>query len=315
MSGQLVVVGAVNVDLVVAADRLPGPGETVVGPSLQRHGGGKGGNAAVAAARSGARVRYVGAVGPDDFGSAALAELESEGVDVGDVVIKDGHTTGAALIVVDPAGENQIAVAAGANAAVTSPDVDAALERADGWVGCLLVSTEIAAAGVVAAVTTAVERSWPCVLNPAPVVPGVAELLELPVILTPNRLELRDLHRLLGGTGEPPVEEMAARVAGHTGAPVVVTLGSAGLLICSPAGEVTAVAATRPRRVVDTTGAGDTFNGVFAAGLAAGADLAAAARRGAAAAAASVEEAGARAGMPDAHRIDALSGVRPTTGS
>ena len=143
MRGRLLVVGALNIDLVVAATALPGPGETVVGTDLQRHGGGKGGNSAVAAVRAGADVRYLGAVGDDDFGTTALAELCAEGIDVTDVVVKKGCATGAAIIVVDPSGENQIAVAAGANGSVTAEDVRAAVERADGWPGCVLVSTEI----------------------------------------------------------------------------------------------------------------------------------------------------------------------------
>ncbi|PKV95373.1 MULTISPECIES: ribokinase [Amycolatopsis] len=304
--GRLLVVGALNVDMVVAASRLPGPGETVVGADLQRHGGGKGGNAAVAAVRSGTDVRYVGAVGPDEFGVAALAELRAEGIDVSDVVIKEGSATGAALIVVDPFGENQIAVAAGANAVVGARDVRAAIERASGWPGCVLVSTEISAAAVVEAVEAATAQGWLCVLNPAPVAPGIQELLKLAPIITPNQGELRDLYQLLGEPGDPPAEKMAAAVASHTRAPVVVTLGADGVLLCGADGVSTRIPAWPARRVVDTTGAGDTFNGVFAASLAAGTDVAGAARRGVVAAALSVESAGARTGMPSAATIDAV---------
>ena len=115
MSATVAVVGAVNVDMVVTADTLPGPGETVVGRDLARSGGGKGANAAVAAARVGAGVRFVGAVGDDDLGRDALTELTDEGVVVDDVAVVAGVPTGVALIVVDAAGENQIAVGAGAN--------------------------------------------------------------------------------------------------------------------------------------------------------------------------------------------------------
>ncbi|NMI00708.1 PfkB family carbohydrate kinase [Pseudonocardia acidicola] len=108
MSGNgVIVVGAINVDFVVATDRLPGPGETVVGAGMARHGGGKGANAAVAAARAGATVRLVGAVGADDTGVAALNELRAEGIAVDDVAVLDGEPTGVALIVVDAEGENQ----------------------------------------------------------------------------------------------------------------------------------------------------------------------------------------------------------------
>lgn len=305
MTGRLLVFGAVNIDLVVTAPTLPGPGETVVGRDLQRHGGGKGGNAAVAAARSGAEVRYVGAVGGDVFGTAALAELREEGIDITDVAIKADVATGVALIVVDSDGENQIAVAAGANAAITADDAGIALERANGWPACVLVSTEIAAEAVLRAVEGAFANGWRCVLNPAPVTPGIRDTLKFLPILTPNQIELRDIYRLIGGEGDPSVKTAAAAVAAHTGAPVVVTLGANGVLVCSADGISTQIPAHPARQVADTTGAGDTFNGVFAASLAAGLDILSAARRGVAAAALSVEAAGARAGMPSAAAIDA----------
>src|SRR3954452_5614383 len=128
MRGTVLVVGSVNVDIVVTLERLPAPGETVIGGRLARGGGGKGANQAVAAARAGARVRLVGAVGDDEFGAAAVAELEAEGVDVGAVVRLAGGATGVALIAVDAEGRNQIAVASGANARVDDALVDAALE-------------------------------------------------------------------------------------------------------------------------------------------------------------------------------------------
>src|SRR3954467_455794 len=119
----VVVVGAVNVDLVVVAPTLPGPGETGGGGGRQTFGGGKGGSAAVAAARAGATVKLIAAVGDDDHGRAALAELEAEGIDIAGVAALPGESTGVALIVVDDGGENQIAVGAGANAAIDADDV------------------------------------------------------------------------------------------------------------------------------------------------------------------------------------------------
>ena len=124
----VVIVGSVNVDLVVTAERLPGRGETVLGRRLERHGGGKGANAAVAAARLGAEARLVAAVGADDLGREALAELRQEGVDVDAVSQVADEATGAALIVVDGSGDNQIAVGAGANAALSPESVRHALE-------------------------------------------------------------------------------------------------------------------------------------------------------------------------------------------
>ncbi|WP_055474505.1 PfkB family carbohydrate kinase [Gordonia sp. HS-NH1] len=298
----LLVVGAVNVDLVVETDRLPGPGETVVGPTVTRHGGGKGANAAVAAARAGAEVRYCGAVGSDDMGAGALDELRDEGVDVTDVAVLEDVSTGMALIVVDPRGENQIAVGAGANGLLTADVVRTAVRRAGGWAGCVLVSTEIPADAVAAAVTTAAERGLRCVVNPAPVPASMVDLMGSAPVFTPNSSELRDLHALIDDgrdAPEVPAAERAVAVASRTGAPVLVTLGAEGVLIANPSGDVLTLPAGHVDEVVDTTGAGDTFNGVFAASLAAGSTVLEAAKRGVAAASLSVGAVGARTGMPD----------------
>src|SRR4051812_44471303 len=125
---DVVVVGSVNADLVVRVGRLPGPGETVTRGTFARHGGGKGANQAVAAARLGAATALVGAVGDDDLGAEALRELEAEGVDVGAVARLRDVPTGVALVVVDARAENQIAVASGANAEVDAGEVERALD-------------------------------------------------------------------------------------------------------------------------------------------------------------------------------------------
>lgn len=309
----VVVVGAINVDLVVAAPRLPGPGETVVGGGLERHGGGKGANAAVAAARAGARVRLVGAVGADETGATALTELRTDGVDTRDVAVLDGVPTGVALIVVDDQGENQITVGAGANASVTPEQVRTALRGALPSVGCVLVSTEIPGSAVAAAVETATRAGVRCVLNPAPVIPVVAELLAHGPVLTPNGSECRDLAALLvvdpvpDGAG-PSTQAGARTIATHSGAPVVVTLGGDGALVLLPGAEPEPVP-PRPARVRDTTGAGDTFNGVLAARLAAGDDLLTAVRQATTAASLSVGHVGARTGMPLAVAIESALAV------
>jgi ribokinase len=296
----VLVVGAVNVDLVVAAPRLPGPGETVVGDAVQRFGGGKGANAAVAAARAGAAVALVGAVGDDDTGAGALEELRADGVDTTAVAVLDGVATGVALIVVDAAGENQIAVGAGANAAVPVDAVTAAVR--DSPAGCVLVSTEIPGPAVIAAVRAA---RAPCVLNPAPVVDEVVDLLDAGPILTPNRSECLDLAARLGApTGDLPTA--ARRIQDRSGAPVVVTLGGDGVLVLLPGAEPETVPA-RPAQVRDTTGAGDTFNGVLAARLAAGDGFTDAVRTAVTAASLSVTQVGARAGMPTAAEIGAFA--------
>jgi ribokinase len=308
----VVIVGAINVDLVVSARRLPGPGETVLGGRLARHGGGKGANAAVAAARAGASVRLIGAVGSDENGRTALDELRAEGIDVTDVAVLDDEATGVALIVVDPAGENQIAVAAGANMAVSAEQVRSAMRAALPSAGCVLVSTEIAGEAVAAAVEAATAAGVRCVLNPAPVTAEVAAALAHGPLVTPNATESIELAALLGshGPADPgagdgnPGSAAARRIAAHSGAPVVVTLGGDGAFVLAADGNLEHVP-PRPATVRDTTGAGDTFNGVLASRLAAGDDLRLAVQLATVAASLSVAHAGARDGMPSFAAIDA----------
>jgi ribokinase len=277
MPGTVVVVGSINVDLVVTLERLPAPGETVIGGEFARHGGGKGANQAVAAARAGARVRFVGAVGADEFGDAALAELRDEGVDVSAVARLTGAATGVALIAVDSEGRNQIAVASGANARVDAEAVAAAgaLEAGD---VCLL-GFEVPDAALVAAARAAASAGARIVLNPAPARAIPEALLGLDAVLTPNEQEAE----ALGGA-----EALAAR----TGAPVVVTLGAEGARLLD--GDSATPLPAPAVEVVDTTGAGDVFNGVLAAGVAAGLHLDEAARRAVDAASTSVQAPGAR---------------------
>jgi ribokinase len=275
----VVVVGAVNVDLVVEAPRLPGPGETVVGAGMRTSGGGKGANAAVAAARAGADVLLVGAVGDDAHGDGALDELRAAGVDVTGVAVLPGVATGVALIVVDPVGENQIAVGAGANARVGDLP-EGVLDGA----GCVLVSTEVPDTAVRAAVRAAGAAGVPCVLNPAPVTAAVRDLVGSGAVLTPNRSELADL---AGGSGP----DSAAALRARHGAPVVVTLGRDGALVVDGAPELVGAPTVR---AVDTTGAGDWFNGVLAAQLADGVPLTAAVRVAVTAASLAVQHPGAR---------------------
>jgi ribokinase len=316
-SKMVVVVGAINADLVVTADHLPRPGETVVGPRLQRYGGGKGANAAVAAVRTGAIVRLVGAVGADDTGNSTLDELRADGIDVSGVAVLPGEATGVALIVVDPQGENQIAVGAGANSAVTAQQVTKALSEVLARTGCVLVSTEIPEESVIAAVEAAIFAGVPCILNPAPVVPAVLRLLRKGPLLTPNATELialvaamdqthADGHASRNNFSDDPqaVTERARKLATVSQAPVVVTMGGRGALIVSPDGHSEHFPAP-PATVRDTTGAGDTFNGVLAARLAAGDQLRVAVRTAIVAASISVAHVGARAGMPSAALIAA----------
>ncbi len=294
----VVVVGSVNADLVVSVAELPRPGETVTGGTFARHGGGKGANQAVAAARAGARVAMVGAVGADDLGDEALRELAAEGIDVAAVARLDGVPTGVAAIVVDERGENFVAVASGANAEIDAAIVEEAVPRliGRGSDGVVLLGHEVPEPVVAAGIRAGREAGWRVVLNPAPA-RRLTEDLE-GVILTPNAHEARAL------AGEEEVEAAARALAARTGAPVLVTLGAEGALLLDGDAERLPAPAVE---VVDTTGAGDAVNGALAAELAAGRPLPEAARFAMAAAALSTRVAGARAGMP--HRDDVLAAL------
>ncbi|MEA2145173.1 MAG: ribokinase [Solirubrobacteraceae bacterium] len=302
-SGQVIVVGSINVDVVVRVSRLPGPGETVAGGTLGRHGGGKGANQAVAAARAGAEVRLVGAVGDDDFGRSALDELGAEGVDCAGVSVAPGHATGVASIVVDEQGENQIAVASGANRALDAAAVTRALHDVSPAPGAVLLMTfELDDDPLGAAARWAAERGVDTVvLNPAPARPVSDALIAAAPLLTPNAGELVALI----GEHDGPLRSAAAALSARTRAPVIVTLGPDGaLLIC---GETCEQIAAPGVRATDTTGAGDAFNGALAAALAQGHELEGAAARAVAAASASVRADGARGGMPSKSEIDRLA--------
>src|SRR4051812_9160738 len=272
MPGTVGVVGSINAHLAGTLDRLPAPGETVIGGRFGRHGGGKGANQAVAASRAGARVRFVGAVGDDDFGAAAIDELRSEGIDVGAIARLRDEPTGVALIAVDRAGDNQIAVASGANACVDGTAVGT-LQADD---VCLL-GFEVPDAAVVAGARAAAASGARIVLNPAPARPIPEAVVAARPVLTPNAHEAE----ALGG---------AAALARR--GPVIVTLGADGALLLDGDRETPLHAPAV--EVVDTTGAGDAFNGVLAAGLAAGLDPEDAARPAVDAATASVRVPGAR---------------------
>ncbi|MGH2513882.1 MAG: ribokinase [Candidatus Limnocylindrales bacterium] len=305
MSGRVIVIGSINVDLVVSGARLPRPGETVTGGRFEQHHGGKGGNQAVAAARLGARVLMIGAVGEDSFGSDARAALANEAVDVSGVVSVPGSATGIALILVDAAGENVISVASGANAAIEPDLVEARLTTLGNLRGAVvLVSNELPAGVVAAALRAAAASGARTIFNPAP-----ADALDRAVlagvdVLTPNRGELR----LLSGADRADFDIVAAARHLAVREAVVVTLGADGALVVPRKGAARSVPAVQ-MDVVDTTGAGDTFNGALAAALASGQDLAAAVLRAVAAASLATTRAGAREGTPTIAELEAA--LRP----
>ena len=300
--GRVIVVGSVNVDLVMRLPQLPAPGQTVTGGTLARYHGGKGANQAVAAARAGATAFFVGAVGATD-GQPCVDALVADGVDATGIERLSAPTGQAIVLVAEDRGENQIAVAGGANALVPPGHVTAALSVLCLVPGDVLVlSFELPAAAVQAAADSARSAGIDLVVNPSPVLPRSLDLLA-GAIITPNAGELAAIVGLAGlSPGEP--NATATALARRTGAPVVVTLGSDGALLARPGG--TEYFPGYRVAVRDATGAGDTFTGVLAASLAAGQSLPDCVARAVAASALAVTRDGARPGMPTAAAIDEL---------
>jgi ribokinase len=285
-SGRVFVVGSINVDRTVQVPRLPRSGETALGDTLVVSPGGKGANAAAAAARVGAAVVLVSAVGDDADGEAALAVLRAEGVGVDAVAVRDDAPTGAALIVTDADGANLIAVAPGAGARLDRAHVARALDVV-GATDAVLVSAEIPDAAIEAALRAGTERRAATVLDPAPARPALLGAARIGAILTPNQSEALEL------TGCADVAQAARRLAELSGRAAVVTLGADGCVV-AVGSAVTRLAAAPVDAIVDTVGAGDAFAGALAAALARGDALEAAVQAALRAAAASLAYAGAR---------------------
>ena len=291
---NITVIGSINIDLVTAAPRFPQPGETLLGTSFARFMGGKGANQAVAAARLGARVQMVGAVGGDAFGEEARSALAQEGIDTGHIRTLADRPTGMANITVAE-GDNHIIVVPGANFGLTPADIEAA-EPAVAAADAVLCQLEIPMDCVMAAVRLARKHGKPFILNPAPAQKLPAELLAQITLLTPNAYELAISLSLPADT---PPDELIRRA----GVPVLMTRGREGVLYNDENGTLH----TQPGfsvEAVDTTGAGDTFNGAFAVFRHLG--MAEATRRANAAAALSVTRAGAQSGMPTAAELAAF---------
>jgi ribokinase len=292
---RVCVIGSANLDFTVALPRLPRVGETVSMGSLLVNRGGKGANQAVAARRLGAEVRMIGCVGGDDSGSEIRRALREQGIGVDGIATSSEAATGTALIFVDREGRNQIGVAPGANHRLTV-EMARAGEDAIAWAEVLVSQLEIPMPVVRWALETARRHGVPTVLNPAPVQELSDELLGLVTYLTPNAgevaaltgIEVQDLD-----SGRQAAARLCERGAGT----VIITLGEQGALVCDGASAVHFEAF--PVEVVDTTGAGDAFNGALAVGLAAGGSLEQVIPLASAAAALTCTRRGAQDALPD----------------
>lgn len=299
------VFGSVNVDLVCRVATIARPGETVLSARYEQLYGGKGANQAVAARRSSALpVAFAGAVGDDDLGRGARRSLDDEGIDTANLATA-GERTGCAFIAIDGKGENAITVASGANLEADAAEIDPSLFRKE---AVLVLQMEIARGESLTAAKRMVAAGGRVVVNLAPVPSDLcqdelAEILAASSVLIVNETELASAAKISHAVGKTSAE-MADRLAQHFAITVISTLGADGVLIADGSDKTTHVAAL-PVEVVDTTGAGDTFVGVFASGLADGLSITDAARRAAVGASLACRRVGAQTAMPSVAEIDA----------
>jgi ribokinase len=298
MPKPIVVVGSINIDLVANAFRIPKAGETILGEDFQIHPGGKGANQAIAAARLGYPVRMIGRVGDDAFGAQLRTGLEHAGVDTAGVGTSKG-SSGVALIVVAESGENSIVVVPGANSDVSAHDLDINIEMIRA-AGIVLTQLEIPIETVLHLARICTRERVPLILDPAPARELPQELLEHVTWFTPNETEAAFF---IGGEESNDTLTSVQKLMGKGIRGVVLKLGSHGAYIASSDGVASSIQPF-PVSAVDTTAAGDCFNGAFATGLSMDKGTVESARFAAAAAAISVTRIGAQPSMPTMGEVE-----------
>ena len=306
----IVVVGSINIDLVVNTERMPVAGETLLGKSFQIHPGGKGANQAVAVARLGYPVRMIGRLGDDAFGNQLRGHLQDAGVNVEAVATSPG-SSGVAVIVVAESGENSIVITPGANALLTPEDIEANINTIRS-AGAVLAQLEIALDTVEYLAQVCLREDVPMILDPAPAKKLPAALLRAVTWFTPNETEAAFFRDAANGASEPEATAKGFLQQGLSG--IVLKLGARGAYITSQDG-ISARLQPFPVKAVDTTAAGDAFNGAFAVGLLLEKDPAASARFATAAAALSVTRAGAQPSMPTRAEVEQLLATLTNTHS
>lgn len=296
---KVLVVGSANTDMVVQTNRFPDPGETLLGGAFHMFPGGKGANQAVAAARMGAPVTFVCALGDDLFGRNALEGYSREGIDTSWVQTLEGMASGVALITVNASGENEIVVAPGANSGLTPAHLEGPLTQKSNW-GVALTQLETPLEVVAFLAKSSRASGVPLILNPAPAAPLPDDLLQGLFCITPNQTEAAALTGLsVCERGQAIVAASALLAKGVRN--VVITLGKEG---CYYAGEDGAYHLPSEKvTAVDTTAAGDVFNGVLAAGTAEGLPWKERLHRANRAAALSVTRLGAQSSAPYKNEI------------
>lgn len=296
---MITVFGSTNLDLIGRVSRIPKPGETVAGTSFSSAAGGKGANQALAARRAGSVVRMICAAGSDSFAAEALALLKADGVDLSGMKLVPGPT-GIAMILVDDAGENVIAILPGANGTLSPSDAEAALATlGDG--DSLVLQQEVPQEATRAALQLAKVRGARSILNTAPYLATTADLVPLATIVVANETEFA----LLAGDGD--LETLMRDWARSREQTIIVTLGPDGARAATRDGLFSVPA--MPIRPIDTVGAGDTFVGYLAAGLDSGLVLEAAMHRAAVAGSLACLKPGAQPAIPYAADVDAVLSI------
>lgn len=306
MAGQkpVVVVGSINTDLVAVTSRIPAVGETVTGRDFQIHPGGKGANQAVAIGRLGYPVRLIGRLGSDTFGSQLRTHLAGAGVDIAGVATSEG-TSGVAVIVVSDDGQNIIVVTPGANASVTPQDLDANLEIIR-QAGIVLTQLEIPLETVEHLAEICSREAVPLILDPAPARELPSSIFKHIRWFTPNETEAAFFTSgQRPAKGDLPPAEMANAILNKGGHGVVLKMGRRGVYLAAHSGLAESVAAF-PVKAIDTTAAGDAFNGGFATALMLGKSPRESAQFANAVAAISVTRAGAQPSMPTMAEVEAF---------
>ena len=302
MDRPIVVVGSINLDLVCTAKKIPLPGETVWGDRFQQFHGGKGANQAVAAGRLGGNVSMVAKVGDDAFGANLCQSLRDANVGVHDVGIAEGTASGVALISVDEAGQNSIIVVPGANAALTPGDLEKCLPSLRA-AGIILAQLEIPMDAIEYLCCTAKRFQVPLMLDPAPARQLPASLLEGVTYLTPNETETCTLCGIAPeDLTSDALFEVARSLRAMGPANVLIKMGRQGIYLSAADGTEVIVPAFEVS-AVDTTAAGDAFNGGCAVGLIRGGSLLEAVQYGIGVAAVSVTRSGAQPAMPSAEDV------------
>jgi ribokinase len=296
MMKKIVVVGSSNTDLIIKVPEIPRPGETLLGGEFMTFPGGKGANQAVAAARAGGDVVFIASVGDDPYGQEAIKGYKLDNINTENIKVCKGVPSGIAMITISDSGENAITVASGANALLLPADLEE-VEEPFNEADYMLIQLETPLDTVQKAVELCGDLDTKVILNPAPAAELPNEILEKVSIITPNETEAE---RLTGITVNdvPTAAEAADVLHGRGIQTVIITLGATGAYLSDRPGKVRKLVPGFSVKALDTTAAGDVFNGQLAVSLAEGKELEGAIVEAHAAAALSVQKLGAQSSIP-----------------